>query len=112
MTPSTVVLTVTPFVFGASFALLGIIFATDARIFRRLRANHPAVWESLGRPTLIRNNSIENMSRVRKFIRRGEFRELRDGELEKAITLKRRTERVYVIFIVILFGTIAWQLRS
>lgn len=50
-------------------------------LLRMLRRDHPAVWESLGKPTLIANNSPKNSLATLRFLFRGDFEELDDARL-------------------------------
>jgi hypothetical protein len=48
------------------------------RLFNRLKAEHAVVYESLGRPSLFLNNSIQNNMRVLRWLLRKEFEGLTD----------------------------------
>jgi len=49
-----------------------------SRLFSRLKASHTPVWESLGSPSLILNNSLQNNRLVLGWLWRKEYSELRD----------------------------------
>jgi hypothetical protein len=53
------------------------------RLLLRLQDHHPRIWENLGSPTMVWNNSISNSSLFSKFLRNKEFLPLGDAELTK-----------------------------
>ena len=63
-------------ILAVTLCLIGL--ALNAVFLRRLRQNFPAVWEGLGRPTLIANNSPRNSLTTLRYILTAEFRELPD----------------------------------
>lgn len=75
---------------------------TQARLLKALRDRHPEVWERLGKPTLVRNNSISNIFRLRKYLRRREYIALGDLQVERIVRIQRTLELAY-IFVFLLF---------
>jgi hypothetical protein len=51
-----------------------------ASLFRRLKASHTTVWESLGSPSLIMNNSPRNNLRVLRWLWAKGYLDLGDSE--------------------------------
>lgn len=49
------------------------------RLFSQLRAQHPDVYETLGRPSMILNNTIGNNVRVVRWLWRKDFLSLSDA---------------------------------
>jgi hypothetical protein len=74
-----------------------------SRTLRILRERHPDVWQMLGAPTLIRNNSVSNSRRLRAFLRAGEGERLGDPDLDAAVRIGRILERGYLI-VLLIFG--------
>ena len=72
--------------FGPLLGLVGLVcvvvsYAMTAQLYRMLRERHPAVYDSLGQPTLFWNNSMKNGFAVLGFILGGRFKETRDPEV-------------------------------
>jgi hypothetical protein len=51
------------------------------RLFHILRTRHAEIYDTLGRPSLILNNTIRNNFTTLRFLLGGHFRQLRDPEL-------------------------------
>jgi hypothetical protein len=71
--------------------LLVVLFAVQAvgtvtylflvgRLFSRLEREHVVAYQSLGSPSLVLNNSIQNNMRVLRWLWRKEFEELGDAK--------------------------------
>src|SRR5205823_3286120 len=69
-----------PVLFFVLLACVVVWFILITRLFRLLRTRHPAVYDSLGRPTLILNNSIRNGWLFTRFLLGGHFRDIDDTE--------------------------------
>jgi hypothetical protein len=72
--------------FGPLLFLVGLVcvivsYAMTAQLYRILRERHPAVYDSLGQPTLFWNNSMKNGFAVLGFILGGRFKETQDPEV-------------------------------
>jgi hypothetical protein len=67
------------FLIGAIFVVTG--FGASRRLYRILRDRHPAVYESLGQPTLFWNNSPRHGFAMMRFILGGHFSDTGDAEL-------------------------------
>jgi hypothetical protein len=65
-------------VFGAMFALVGVLFCLQHRLYARLRSVHPEQYERLGSPTLFLNNSISNGFKTMRFFWSRGYRHLDD----------------------------------
>lgn len=50
-------------------------------LLRMLRLEHPTIWESLGRPSLIANNSPQNSLATLRFLFKGDYEDLDDAKL-------------------------------
>jgi hypothetical protein len=70
-----------PLIFFAFLFCFIVGYATTAQLQRILRERHPAVYDSLGRPTLFWNNSMKNSFMMLEFILRGRFKETHDPEV-------------------------------
>ena len=73
---------------------------------RRLRREHPEVWESLGRPTLIMNNSPRNSLASLKYLFTAQYRDLPDQRFVRYCDLLRIFDLAYGV----IFGT--WLLLN
>lgn len=74
----------------------GIGFALHGVFLQRLRREHADVWESLGRPTLIANNSIKNCLATLRYLFSGQFRELSDPRLRRFCEFLRAYDVLYL----------------
>ncbi len=70
-----------------------------ARFLRALRQRYPRTWESLGRPTMIRNNTIRNSRAAQRFLRRREYEALEDPGLSALCDILRVYTRSYTILL-------------
>jgi hypothetical protein len=70
-----------------------------ARFLRALRQSHPRAWESLGRPTMVLNNTIRNSRATQRFLRRREYGALADPRLSALCNVLRVYTRVYTILL-------------
>jgi hypothetical protein len=94
---------------AAAFVILMIScivgFALHSYFLRELRSRHPDIWESLGRPTLIMNNSISNGLAVQRFLWRREYESLDDPEFVQLSRVLRTFGIAYlVLFALIVLG--------
>lgn len=89
----------------ATVAVWGIFL--DRQLYARLSAHHTDIWKRLDCPMMWPNTSYRAILAVRGFIRRGEYRGLKDPELNRLATLDRYTEYIgYVlgsVFVLLLF---------
>jgi uncharacterized membrane protein len=73
---------------------------------REMRSRHPALWESLGRPTLVMNNSVSNGLAVQRFLWRKDYEALQDHEFVLLARRLRTFNIAYLVFFaVILIGS-------
>src|SRR5262245_16284049 len=85
---------------AVTLCLIGL--ALNAVFLHRLRQNFPAVWESLGRPTLIANNSPRNSLTTLRYILTAEFRQLPDDNFIRYCEFVRAFNIVYLVIFGIL----------
>ena len=88
-----------PVLFFVLLACVVVWFILITRLFRLLRTRHPAVYDSLGRPTLILNNSIRNGWLFTRFLLGGHFRDIDDTETVRLCQFMR----VFAICYLVLF---------
>lgn len=73
----------TPYIFGLlMFLALGGLLL-NRHFYRRLKANYPDTYKSLGEPTLFFNHSIKNSILVNKFIWKRQYLNLSDKGFKK-----------------------------
>src|SRR5947207_4107524 len=70
-----------PLIFLAFLVCAVVSYATMAQLHRLLRERHPAVYDSLGQPTLFWNNSPKNSLAVLGFVLGGRFKQTHDPEV-------------------------------
>ena len=88
-----------PVLFFVLLACVIVWFVLVTRLFRLLRTRHPDVYESLGSPTLILNNSIRNGWLFTRFLLGGHFRDIDDTETVRLCQFMR----VFAICYLVLF---------
>jgi uncharacterized membrane protein YraQ (UPF0718 family) len=77
---------------------------------QEMRSHHPDVWESLGRPTLIRNNTISNGLAVLRFLWRKEYQALDDAKFIRFAAFVRAYLIAYTVFFaLIVIGQFYWS---
>lgn len=95
---------------STSFIVLGVAcgigLALHAAFLRRLRQRHEDTWDSLGRPSLIANNSIENSIKTLRYLFGGHFKELPDPQFKVFCECLRLFDLAYLalFLFVIVFG--------
>jgi len=85
------------------FILTGCVivwFVLVARLHRLLRTRHPNIYDSLGRPTLILNNSIKNGALFIRFLLGGHFESIDDGETLRLCRFMRVFAFCYLVLFV------------
>jgi uncharacterized membrane protein len=76
-------------------------------LLREMRSRHPDLWESLGRPTLVINNSVSNGLAVQRFLWRKDYEALHDPEFILLARRLRTFNLAYLAFFaVILIGSL------
>jgi hypothetical protein len=88
------------------FAAAVVWLATVAWLFRRLRNNHEAQYESLGSPTLFWNNSLRNQWLLAKFLFGSQWKSLNDPVLATACSIMRAFLCAYLVGFVIFMATV------
>lgn len=68
-------------IFGILFCSVFVWFYLCHRMFKALRTRHPEKYESMGRPSLIMNNSLSNNISFMKFLFKREWQDLNDSSL-------------------------------
>src|ERR1700688_3905290 len=68
--------------FGSAVITTISYLAVVAVLLNKLRDYYPMIWDRLGRPTLIINNSIGNSGRVAKFVLFREYVSLEQGQIQ------------------------------
>jgi len=95
------VLLVIAFVVLVALSVIGCVL--DARFVRKMRSRHPELWQSLGRPTIIPNNSIVNGFAVQRFLWHREYESVDDpGFVQLARVLRTFGITYIVVFAVVL----------
>ena len=72
---------VIPILFGILFCSVLVWFVLCIRLFKILETRHPEKYESMGKPSLIMNNSLSSNMTFMKFLFKREWRELEDSGL-------------------------------
>jgi hypothetical protein len=105
--PHTAVEPLMPYLFVTLTTAVALGFFLQFWMYRILRTRHPEIYDSLGRPTLFLNNSIQNSFAVQKFIFLGRFRQIDDPELVRLCTFLRAFSICYTIsfFCLAIFGS-------
>ena len=70
-----------PIIFGILFCSVFIWFFLCYRLFNILETRHPEKYESMGKPSLIMNNSLSGNIAFLKFLFKREWRDLDDSGL-------------------------------
>jgi hypothetical protein len=91
-------------VFGSLALLLIIGVVQTHRVISILREEHEDLYDSLGRPTLLLNNSVSNSSRLVAFIWSGRVREASDPDLLRCALRLRWIQAAYVVFFATALG--------
>lgn len=70
-----------PVIFGVLFCSVFVWFFLCYRLFKILETRYPEKYESMGKPSLIMNNSLLSNITFMKFLFKREWRELNDSGL-------------------------------
>lgn len=84
--------------FSVLFAAILAWFALAARMFRLLRQDHREVYESLGSPSLVLNNSVRNGWLSLRFLMSGDYREVNDHRVRRLGDVMRVFFVAYVLW--------------
>lgn len=76
------------------------------RLFAMLEARHPEKYESMGRPTLIKNNTLSTNITFMKFLLRREWRDLNDVGLTKLSRFMLVFWIIYLVGFLTLFSMV------
>jgi len=94
---------------GVLFAAILLWFGLASQLFRMLKENQSEIYESLGSPSLLLNNSIKNNWLSLKFLISGSYRNTHDAEIIRLCQFMRLFLIAYVVWFV---GPIVWFLVS
>lgn len=81
--------------FGLMLILGGVYFYLVKKTFNRLEECHPEKYNSLGRPSLISNNSPSNNIKFIKFLFKRDWKDLND---EKVASLGNNLIILFIIY--------------
>jgi hypothetical protein len=95
--------TLGPLLFMVLMICVVVWFVLVARLHRLLRTRHPNVYDSLGRPTLILNNTIRNGWLFTRFLLGGHFQDINDRETLWLCQFMRVFAFCYLVFFVSIF---------
>ena len=85
-------------------AMVFLWFGFCIWIFRRLEKNHPEKYSSMGRPSLLLRNNLDNNWLFIKFLWRSEYSILNDQSLSRTCGLMKVFLAIYcVLFLFMLF---------
>ena len=71
-----------PIMIGVLFCSVFVWFFLCYRLFKILETRHPERYETMGKPSLIMNNSLSSNITFMKFLFKREWQELDDSGLE------------------------------
>jgi hypothetical protein len=83
-----------------------VSLALHHHFLREMRERHPEVWESLGRPTLVLNNTGSNCFAIPRFLWRKDYEVLDDPEFARLAVFLRTFNIAYLIFF---GGILIWK---
>ena len=83
-------------------AVIGLLMYWS--FLRRLKEGYPDVWQELGEPSLIMNNSIKNGLRTQSFLMRREYEKLNDPEFVRFCGHLRTFNISYIVYFIICFA--------
>jgi hypothetical protein len=87
------------------FLALSVLVAADLwlwlRIYATLKAEHPSVWERLGRPALLKARAIDDVFPMHRFVWRREHVILGSANLDRAVNMLRVVEVLSVIVLLV-----------
>ncbi|WP_432454693.1 hypothetical protein ACRRS0_04260 [Agarivorans sp. QJM3NY_29] len=94
-----------PIMFGVLFCSVFVWFFLCYRLFKILETRHPEKYESMGKPSLIMNNSLSSNITFMKFIFKREWRELNDSGLATLGKFMLVFFAIYIVgFLTLLFS--------
>lgn len=99
-------------VFGGLALLLVVGAVQTHRVINVLRERHKELYESLGRPALLLNNSISNSTRLVVFIWSKRLGETSDQGLIRSALWLRWIQCAYVIFFATALGLFILAVRG
>lgn len=83
--------------------VINFIYLNNLRkLLNYLRDKYPDKWKALGEPTVFTNNSPRNAIRVWRYIRKEEYKDIGDDELNKIGSKARKQLRLAIPYFVVL----------
>ena len=93
--------------FGVLFAAILVWFALASRLLSLLKDDHHDVYESLGSPSLVANNSVKNNWLSLRFLMSGAYRSIEDDRVSRLCRFMRLFLVLYTVWFI---GPLAWAL--
>lgn len=87
-----------PIMFGILFCSVFVWFFLCYRLFKILETEHPEKYESMGKPSLIMNNSLSGNIAFMKFLFKREWRDLGNSSLTSL------SKTMLVFFVIYMVG--------
>lgn len=81
-------------------------FSLHWRMLEAMKARHTKLWESLGKPTFFRNNSISNSISVQGFLWKKKYLDLNDPVFIKQCDRFRYFQIIYLFLFLVFFISI------
>ena len=101
------------FMFGSLILLFAIGIVFYQKCIRILKSKHTEVWNSLGSPSLILNNSISTQKLFLAFIKDKRYLQTENQDLIRVATFLRYYNKIYfVYFVIVLVSFIVLILSS
>lgn len=95
-----------PVLFVILFCSVLLWFFLCYRLFKILEVRHPEKYESMGKPSLIMNNSLSTNITFMKFLFKKEWRDLKDQSLASLSKFMLVFFVIYTVVFLILFMSI------
>ncbi len=92
-----------PVIFGILFCSVFVWFFLCHRLFKILETRHPEKYESMGKPSLIMNNSLSTNITFMKFLFKREWRDIDDQGLTSLSKSMLAFFAVYLVGFLALF---------
>ncbi len=99
-----------PISFGVLFVAVLAGFIPSYKMHKIFRVRHQNLWEKLGKPTMILNNSIANNLSVLRFLWKKEYEKTKDSELIAVCRFNRIYFQIYLIFFGIVLLVFLWKI--
>ena len=90
------------FVFLILLAGVGIFYYQ--KMLSILKVNHIEKWNSLGSPTILKNNSINNQKLIMAFLNKKEYLSSNDPKLISLANFLRIYHKIYIAIFIFIFS--------